>query len=264
MSHISVRDLWVEFERPGATEALTALSAFTLDLIERRGEFVSIVGPSGCGKSTLLGVAAGLVPATAGEVVIDGRAVTGPGPDRAVVFQEIALLPWRTVLDNVGFGMEFRRVPPAERRRIAQEHIRLVGLAGFEHHYPHHLSGGMRQRVGIARALAVNPDILLMDEPFGALDAQTRLLMGDELLRIWEQTRKSVLFVTHDLEEAIFLSDRVVVLTARPGRVKANLPIGLPRPRTSEIRNSVEFLGYRKALWALLEEEALRTMAEAG
>jgi NitT/TauT family transport system ATP-binding protein len=264
VSHITLRDLDVEFERPGAAEPLVALCGFTLNLVERRGEFVSIVGPSGCGKSTLLGVTAGLMSPTAGEVLIDGCPVRGPGPDRAVVFQEIALLPWRTVLDNVGFGMEFRRVPPAERRRVAETHIRLVGLAGFQHHYPHQLSGGMRQRVGIARALAVDPEILLMDEPFGALDAQTRLLMGDELLRIWEQTRKSVVFVTHDLDEAIYLSDRVVMMTARPGRVKADVSIALPRPRTAGIRNSVEFLGYRRALWALLEEEALKTMAEAG
>ncbi len=264
MSHIQVRDLWVQFEQPGTAEVLTALEAFDLGLVERRGEFVSLVGPSGCGKSTLLSVVAGLVAPTAGAVQIDGRSVRGPGPDRAVVFQEIALLPWRTVLDNVCFGMEFRRVPAAERRRIAREHIQMVGLPGFERHYPHQLSGGMRQRVGIARALAVDPEILLMDEPFGALDAQTRLLMGDELLRIWEQTGKSVLFVTHDLDEAIYLSDRVVVMTARPGRVKADLPVSLPRPRTSGVRNSLEFLEHRRTLWALLEDEALRSMAVAG
>ncbi|MBI2369399.1 MAG: ABC transporter ATP-binding protein [Deltaproteobacteria bacterium] len=260
MAHIDVRNLWVVYRLPRHDDDLVAVEDFTLALAGRPGEFVSIIGPSGCGKSTLLLAMDGLVQPASGDLLIDGRPVAGPGPDRAVVFQEVALLPWRTVLDNVCFGMEFRGVAAAERQEVARRYVKLVGLSGFERHYPHQLSGGMRQRVGIARALAVHPAILLMDEPFGALDAQTRQLMGVELLRIWDQERKTVVFVTHDLDEAIFLSDRVVVMTARPGRVKAVIPIELPRPRDQGVRNTLAFIDYRRQLWGLLEEEAMKSL----
>ncbi|HLH67437.1 MAG TPA: ABC transporter ATP-binding protein [Solirubrobacteraceae bacterium] len=216
------------------------------------GEFVTIVGPSGAGKTTLLLAIDGLIEPSGGEVRVKGRRVTGPGPDRAMVFQEFGLLPWRTVLGNVMLGIELGRLDRAQGERRARELIRLVGLAGYEEHHPHQLSGGMRQRVGLARALAVAPDVLLMDEPFGALDAQTRELMGVELSRIWELDRKTVLFVTHDIDEAVYLADRVIVLSANPARVRRVIDVTLPRPRTREVRASVEFLAHREQLASLL------------
>lgn len=194
-------------------------------------EFVSVVGRSGCGKTTLLNIIAGLVRPTDGEVRIDGRPVDGPGPDRGMVFQHAALFPWLTALENVEFGPRNRGVPPASRRALAMELIELVRLAGFEHKYPRELSGGMKQRVAIARALATDPEILLMDEPFGALDELTRAEMQEELLRIWEARRKTVVFVTHSIMEAIYLSDRIVVLSPHPGRVRREVAVDLPRPR---------------------------------
>jgi NitT/TauT family transport system ATP-binding protein len=232
---------------------VTALADLTLQVA--RGEFVSLVGPSGCGKSTFLNIVLGLLRPDAGEVRVDGRRVEGPAPDRAMVFQEFGLLPWRTVEANIELGLELRGVAPAQRRRRAAELIHLVGLAGFERHYPHELSGGMKQRVGLARALATNPELLLMDEPFAALDAQTRDLMQAELLQIWERTRKTVLFVTHSIEEAAYLSDRVVVLSARPGRRKADIAVRLPRPRDYEMRLSPEFNELKLAIWKALKEE---------
>ena len=202
-----------------------------IDLEIRDGEFVSLLGPSGCGKSTLLRIVAGLIPATSGRISVDDKVVTGPGPERAVVFQDYALFPWMTVRDNVEFGLESRDVPRAERRAKSTELLSVIGLTEFGDRYPHHLSGGMKQRVSIARALAVDPSLLLMDEPFGALDAQTRRTLQDELLRIWSAYRKTVLFVTHSIEEAIYLSDRIVVMTARPGRIKAVIDVREPRPR---------------------------------
>jgi NitT/TauT family transport system ATP-binding protein len=226
-----------------------------MHLTVERGEFVCILGPSGCGKSTTLMAIDGLLQPSTGEIRVAGRRVTTPGPDRAVVFQEFALMPWLTIVDNVAFGMRLQGVPTATRRQRGQHYIEMVGLAGFEKAYPHQLSGGMRQRVGIARALAVNPQILLMDEPFGALDAHTRELMGMELLRIWDRERKTVVFVTHSLDEAIYLADRVVVMTGRPGKVKEILRIDLPRPRDQRVRNSREFAAYRQVAWELLEQE---------
>jgi NitT/TauT family transport system ATP-binding protein len=237
-----------------ATRApVAALADFDVEV--GRGEFVSLVGPSGCGKSTFLNVVLGLLEPDAGTVRVAGRPVDGPAPDRAMVFQEFGLLPWRTAEANVELGLELRGVPGAARRRRARELIELVGLAGFERHYPHELSGGMKQRVGLARALATDPEILLMDEPFAALDAQTRDLMQAELLTIWERTRTTVLFVTHSIEEAAYLSDRVVVLSARPGRQKAEIGIGLPRPRDYEMRLTPEFNELKHAIWSALKDE---------
>ena len=234
---------------------IVALAATSLTIDE--GEFVCLLGPSGCGKSTLLKIVAGLIPPSGGSVRINGRAVTGPGPDRAVVFQDYALFPWMTVVDNVGFGLAARGVDAMRRRQAAEELLRVVGLADFGRKYPHHLSGGMKQRVSIARALAVDPVLLLMDEPFGALDAQTRYVMQQELLRIWRAYHKTVLFVTHSIEEALYLGDRVLVMTARPGRVKAEIRVPQARPR--DIAGD-EFTRLRKWTLDLLSEEIARSM----
>lgn len=195
------------------------------------GEFVSILGPSGCGKTTLLNMVAGFIPPTQGEILLNGRRIKGPGPDRGVVFQSFALFPWKTVLDNVAFGLKMRGMPRDERDRIAREYIALVGLAGFESRFPHELSGGMQQRVGVARVLANDPELMLMDEPFASVDAQTRMTLQEELTRIWEARQPTILFVTHDVEEAVFLANRVIVLSARPGRIRETLQVDLPRPR---------------------------------
>ncbi len=244
-----VRGVSVRYESARGT--LVALEGVSLEV--GAGEFCCIVGPSGCGKSTLLRVLAGLVPCSAGEVRI--RTDRQDCPLTAMVFQEYALLPWRTVLDNVAFGPENRGVPRPERYRLAREILRTVGLAGFEHAYPHQLSGGMKQRVGIARALANDPEVLLMDEPLAALDAQTRNLMQEELLRIWSQFGKTVVYVTHAIDEAVLLGDRVVVMTARPGRVKAVVPVDLERPRTLEQKGSARFAQLYNEVWQLLREE---------
>ena len=227
-----------------------------VDLEVDQGEFVTIVGPSGCGKSTLLLAIDGLLKPVRGEVLVGGKPVVGPGSDRAMVFQEFALLPWRNVLGNVKFGMEVNGRKGKAATARAHELIRLVGLEGFEHHHPHELSGGMRQRVGIARALAVDPDVLLMDEPFGALDAQTREIMGSELLKVWEQDRKTVLFVTHGIDEAIYLADRVIVISKGPGRVLETIEVGLPRPRTMDVRKSPEYVALRDRISRLLFDRA--------
>jgi NitT/TauT family transport system ATP-binding protein len=223
------------------------------------GEFVCLLGPSGCGKSTLLRIVAGLIPASGGRVLIDSTPVQGCGPDRAFVFQEYALFPWMTVQDNVAFGLAARGVAPEEQRRRALELLKVVGLAQFAGKYPHHLSGGMKQRVSIARALAVEPQILLMDEPFGALDAQTRSVMQEELLRIWARFRKTVIFVTHSIAEALLLADTVLLMTARPGRVKSVLRVELPRPRDESEPRMIEL---RRRLLAELSEEIARSMQQ--
>ncbi len=213
-----------------------------IDLKIDRGEFISVVGPSGCGKTTFLRIVAGLEHATAGDVVLDGRVVREPGTDRGFVFQNDSLLPWRTVLANAIIGREVAgAIGPADRKRTI-ELLKLVGLEGFENYHPRQLSGGMRQRVNLARALAIDPEILLMDEPFAALDAQTREIMQAELLRIWERGHKTVLFVTHQIDEAVFLSDRVLVFARRPGRLQEEVKIALPRPRQLEIKRTAEFV----------------------
>jgi NitT/TauT family transport system ATP-binding protein len=239
----------------GRKEKLTALENFDLDIHE--GEFISLLGPSGCGKSSFLNILAGLDRHDGGEILVDGKPIEERSFDRGIVFQSYALLPWRTVIKNLEVGLEIRRVPKLERRKIARHYLDLVGLAAFENQYPHQLSGGMKQRVAIARVLAYRPDLLLMDEPFAALDAQTRENLQIELLRIWEANRKTILFVTHSIDEAILLSDRVAFMSSRPGHIREIINIGLPRPRTEEIRNSAEFARIRKDLWALLQKEAL-------
>jgi NitT/TauT family transport system ATP-binding protein len=223
------------------------------------GEFVCLLGPSGCGKSTLLNIVAGLIPASGGTIRINGKAVTGPGPDRAFVFQDYALFPWMTVAENVEFGLEARGVMPEQRREVSRELLQVVGLTQFGDKYPHHLSGGMKQRVSIARALAVDPQVLLMDEPFGALDAQTRFVMQEELLRIWRTYKKTVLFVTHSIDEALFLADRILVMTARPGRVKAEIKVEQERPRDL---THIDITALRQQALALLKDEILRSMEQ--
>ena len=226
-----------------------------IDMAVEQGEFISVVGPSGCGKTTFLRMVAGLEPATSGTILIDGQPLRGPGNNRGFVFQNDSLLPWRTVLANALIGPEVAgRVGEKERKRTL-DLLTLVGLGGFENYYPRQLSGGMRQRVNLARALAIDPDVLLMDEPFASLDAQTREIMQTELLRIWEQGRKTVLFVTHQIDEAVFLSDRVLVLARRPGRLQESVEIKLPRPRSLEIKRTPEFVTYVDHIWRLIEDD---------
>jgi NitT/TauT family transport system ATP-binding protein len=223
------------------------------------GEFLAIVGPSGCGKTTLLNIAAGLMPYEEGSVRIDGKRVEGPGVDRAVVFQHASLLPWRTILGNIRFGMEMqKRFDESAMRERAGYFLKLVGLTGFGHHYPSELSGGMQQRANLARALAADPVVLLMDEPFAALDAQTREFMQAELLKIWSQARKTVVFITHQINEAVYLADRVAVLSARPGRLKRVFRVPFDRPRTLSLKRDPRFLEIEDSIWRLIEEEADR------
>jgi ABC-type nitrate/sulfonate/bicarbonate transport system ATPase subunit len=233
--------------------AVLALS--DIDFEVRDNEFVTVIGPSGCGKTTLLRIIAGLIPYQQGEVSIDSRPVTGPGPERAVVFQNFALMPWADVLGNVTFGLEVRGKPKGESEDRARELIKLVGLEGFERRLPKELSGGMQQRVGLARALAVNPQILLMDEPFGALDEQTRRLLQEQLLQLWERERKTVVFITHSMEEAVMLGDRVMLMTPRPGKVKEMIEVPLKRPRSRDVEKSPAFVEIKEYLW-----ENLRAM----
>ncbi len=237
---------------------VVAIDRLSLDVADR--EIISIVGPSGCGKSTLLRLIAGLLRPSSGEIRLDGRQVLDPGADRGMVFQSYTLFPWLTVQGNVEFGPRLRGVAEVERREVARRFIAMVGLTGFEHAYPKELSGGMMQRVAIARALANNPEVLLMDEPFGALDAQTRAFMGELLLDIWQKSPKTILFVTHDIEEALFLGDRVYVMTARPGRFRAEVSLTLPRPRTLEVTTSEEFVSAKRRVLAMIREETARTL----
>jgi NitT/TauT family transport system ATP-binding protein len=218
----------------------------------REGEFVTIIGPSGCGKSTLLHIMGGFIAAEAGAIRVYGKQVSGPGPDRGMMFQEFALFPWKTVEGNVAWGLEAQGYDKAKIRETVDAYLAMIGLTDFRNHYPAELSGGMKQRVALARVLAFNPKVLLMDEPFGALDAQTRETMQEEVTRLWERTRKTIVFVTHDIEEAVFLGDRVVVLSARPGRIREEVKIDLPRPRTLEIKKSMQCHEYRNHIWDMI------------
>jgi NitT/TauT family transport system ATP-binding protein len=230
-----------------------------IDLKIREGEFTVLIGPSGCGKSTNLYMLAGFEQPTSGQILLDGAPIEGPGPDRGFVFQDYALFPWKTVLGNIMFGLLSTGWKHSEAEEIARKYVNLVNLSGFENAYPHTLSGGMKQRVGIARALAYEPKVLLMDEPFGALDAQTRKYMQRELMRVWERTRKTVVFVTHSVIEAVFLADRIVVMTARPGRVKGIIDVELPRPRDY---TGHDYLTVREKVLDLLEEEVLKEIQQ--
>jgi NitT/TauT family transport system ATP-binding protein len=223
------------------------------------GEILAVVGPSGCGKSTLLHILGGFIAADAGEIRVSGRAVGGPGPDRGMVFQEFALFPWRTVAGNVGWALEVQGCRRSEREAVVDRLLAVMNLTEFRNHLPGELSGGMKQRVALARVLAFDPRVLLMDEPFGALDAQTRETMQEELTRLWERTAKTILFVTHDIEEAVYLGDRVIVLSARPGRVREQITIDLPRPRGLEVKKSIPCLEYRNYIWDLIRGEAAPT-----
>ncbi|UGT43516.1 ABC transporter ATP-binding protein [Nocardia yamanashiensis] len=245
-----------EFPVRGERDTLTAIEDISVDV--RAGEFLVLVGPSGSGKSTLLDLLGGLSKPTAGQILLDGAPIAGPGLDRGIVFQQYALLPWRTARANIEFGLEAKGVRRRERRRIADEYLELVGLAGFGNRYPHELSGGMKQRVAIARSLAFDPEVLLMDEPFAALDAQTRESLQDELLRIWRTTGKTILFITHGIDEAVYLGQRVAVLTSRPGRVKAVVDIDLDRDGDPDVRSSERFRDIRHHIWTLLHDEVTR------
>jgi NitT/TauT family transport system ATP-binding protein len=247
----------------GLTKSFGELTVLEeIDLEVAAGEFVSLVGPSGCGKTTLLRIVAGLESAERGEIEIDGRRVTRPGIDRGFVFQADALLPWRTVLGNALIGLEVNGTRGAAARSRTQSLLRLVGLGGFEAYYPRQLSGGMRQRVNLARALAVDPEVLLMDEPFSALDAQTREIMQTELTRIWSSGRKTVLFITHQIDEAVYLSDRVVVLSRRPGRVSEIVAVELPRPRALSVKRSAAFGASVERIWRLIEDDVRRSVLD--
>ncbi|MFG1283499.1 ABC transporter ATP-binding protein [Xanthobacter autotrophicus] len=237
-----------------------AIAVSDADLVVNPGEFVSIIGPSGCGKSTLLNAVAGFLKPTAGQVTVDGEAVKGPSAERGMVFQQYSLFPWKTVRENVEFGLKMRGMGRSERAVAARTLLGLAGLSAFENHYPDRLSGGMKQRVGIVRALATGPKVLLLDEPFGALDAQTRVIMQQILTNLWQRLGISVLFVTHDIDEAIFLSDRIYVMTARPGCIKAEVTVPLPRPRDAALQLSPEFIRLRADLGALIREESLKAM----
>ena len=250
--------LRMEYYQPRTGGRLLALDNVNLSVED--GEFVTIVGPSGCGKTTFINIADGLLKPTAGKIMLDGNEITAPGTDRAMVFQDPSLLPWRTVFKNVIYGLECRGLNGTAEKERAQNFIKLVGLGGFEDHYPHELSGGMQQRCNLARALTVDPEILIMDEPFAALDAQTREIMQQELLRIWNAAKKTVLFITHQINEAIYLADRVIIFGARPGRVKDVLRIELGRPRSLAAKRDKRFLEYEDYVWGQIEEEVKKTM----
>jgi NitT/TauT family transport system ATP-binding protein len=252
---VEIQGVSKSFQKTVKDHAVEVTALAGVDLSVRPNEFISIIGPSGCGKTTLLKMIDGLIPYDSGKIFIDGKQVTAPGPDRAVVFQSFALLPWRTVLANVEFSLELRQIAKEKRSAIAREYLKRVGLGDFEYHYPHELSGGMQQRAGLARALAVNPVILLMDEPFGAVDAQTRQLLQEELLELWQREKKTVIFVTHSMDEAVYLSDRVVVMTPRPGRVAEILEVPLPRPRIAEeVRRDAKFVDLTNYIWDSLKK----------
>jgi NitT/TauT family transport system ATP-binding protein len=240
------------YERNGKSLAIVEIDEFAA----REGEFITVIGPSGCGKSTFLHIMGGFIKPEAGSIRVDGRQVDGPGPDRGMMFQEFSLFPWKSVAGNIAWGLEAQGFEKSKIDEIVERQLAMIGLAEFRNHYPAELSGGMKQRAALARVLAFDPKVLLMDEPFGALDAQTREVMQEELMNLWERTRKTVVFVTHDIDEAVFLADRVVVLTARPARVREEIKIDLPRPRDIAVRKSVQCLEYRNYIWDLIRSES--------
>jgi NitT/TauT family transport system ATP-binding protein len=257
------KEFVVRGEGGGPSDRFTALEDITLDV--RPGEFLALVGPSGCGKSTLLDLLGGLTAPTSGRILLDGRPIEGPARDRGIVFQQYALFPWRTAAQNVEFGLDIAGLKAKQRREIARHYLDLVGLTAFADRYPHELSGGMKQRVAIARSLAYDPEVLLMDEPFAALDAQTRETLQGELLRIWRATGKTILFITHGIDEAVVLGQRVAVMTSRPGRIKhvVEIPEAL-RNETEDVRSLPEFGPVRHEVWSLLREEVLKAQQLAG
>jgi NitT/TauT family transport system ATP-binding protein len=257
---LSCHDLSMEYVNARSGERIRALGPVDIEIAD--GEFVALVGPSGCGKSTLLGIVAGLVRPSGGEVRLDGAAVTGPGPERGVCFQDYALFPWMSVLDNVAFGLKAAGVSRPEREQRARGLIDRVKLTGFEARYPHELSGGMRQRCALARVLANDPRILLMDEPMAALDAQTRQIMQDDLLRVWSEgaRRKTIVYVTHSIDEAVYLADRILVMSARPGLIKADLRNDFERPR-SAVRARPEYIARIEEIWGLIRSDALQAIS---
>ena len=256
---IALRNVDVHFG-----EGKTAVQALSgIDLHIRPGEFVSVLGPSGCGKSTIIGALAGFTPVTSGELYVDSERVTAPGPDRGVVFQQHTLFPWKTVAKNVEFGLKMRGISRAEREQRAREILTLMGLGEFLAHYPHQLSGGMQQRVNLARVLVNRPRVILMDEPFCSLDAQTRLQMQELLLSLWQELHMTVVFVTHEVDEALFLSDRVIVLTQRPARIKTELNVDLPRPRTRDLLTSPHFVALKRQILELLLGESFAAASGA-
>lgn len=262
MSKLVIQGVSRQFPGMRGGEPTRALEPVTLSVADN--DFITILGPSGCGKSTMLRIVAGLDQPTTGRVLLDGAAVSGPGPDRGMVFQSYTLFPWLTVRENICFGLREKGMAQAEQDRIAERFIAQVGLRGFENHYPKMLSGGMQQRTALARALANDPKILLLDEPFGALDNQTRALMQELLLGIWEADRKTVMFVTHDIDEAIFMANRVVVMTARPGRIKCDIAIDLPHPRAYTIKTTPEFAAYKARLTEEIRAEAITAAGQEG
>ena len=251
---LEVEGLKKSYARNGRSLEILDLGAFNV----REGEFVSVIGPSGCGKSTFLHMLGGFIKPDGGAIRVYGREVREPGPDRGMMFQEFALFPWRSVAENVAWALEVQGVPRAKIDAAVEKHLAMIGLEEFRNHYPAELSGGMKQRVALARVLAFDPKVLLMDEPFGALDAQTREVMQEELTRLWERTGKTIVFVTHDIEEAIYLADRVVALSARPARIKEEVRIVLPRPRDITVKKSMQFHEYRNHVWDLIRGESSR------
>lgn len=248
------RNYYIKRNAGGEEKEFSALQNVSLTV--NKGEFLTIVGPSGCGKSTLLDLVAGLAVPTSGELYIDGKRITKPALDRGIVMQGYALFPWRNVRQNVEFGLEIKKVPKKDRKAISDRFLELVNLSGFADRYPYELSGGMKQRVAIARALAYDPEVLLMDEPFAAVDAQTREVLQDELLRIWEETKKTIIFVTHSIDEAVALADRVAVMTANPGKIKEIVNVGLPRPRrVGDVLSTADFALIRYRIWELLQNQ---------
>ena len=252
---LQARDVVIHHRRQRYGDMLLAVDGATFDIAD--GEFVAIVGPSGCGKTTFLNAVDGLLPITSGTLTLNGKQIVKPGHDRAMVFQQPSLLPWRTVMGNVMYGVELLGIPKEEARSRAKRFVELVGLGGFVESYPLELSGGMQQRANLARALAVDPEVLLLDEPFAALDAQTRETMQQELLRIWNETRKMAIFITHDIVEAVYLADRVVVFTARPGRVKEIVKVDIPRPRDLRVKRDPRFVEIERRIWESIREEAV-------